>query len=57
MSDRAKQIGREIVEAAEGYLLDFIRVARTNAASKELMPARERLIEAIDAAITEANKQ
>jgi hypothetical protein len=55
MTDRekAKQIGREIVEAAESYLIEFIRAVRADDPTprSSMKPSRDRLFAAIDAAI------
>lgn len=52
-----KQIGRAVVEAAEDYLLEFIRAARSDGASATLHVKREQLFTAIDAAILAASKR
>lgn len=56
-TEQTKQIGREIVAAAESYLLEFIRAARSDGASVvPLDERRERLFAAIDAAIDAAEE-
>lgn len=57
MNAKAKQIGREVVAAAEDYLLEFIWIARTHAQGPALDEKRERLFKAIDAAIDAADKR
>lgn len=53
MTDReqGKKIGMDIIEAAESYLLEFIRAARNDGASAALDQRRERLFEAIGVAV------